>query len=207
MAKEKTVVLGTVKEKKINTKEVIIVTITLTLICLITTALLAFINSVTKDPIAQNLAKAQDEARKSVVADASEFVSKLDGAYYEGIDASGNVVGYAVSTSAKGYGGDVVVMTGFDTSGRITKVVVVAADDETPGLGANIKKDSFLDLFKGKSGELKLVTAGQKTGADNEIDAVSSATYSSVAVVDAVNEASKIITTNISTSANGGDGQ
>ena len=190
------------KEKKINTKEVIIVTITLTLICLITTALLAVINYVTVDPIAQNLAKAENEARMSVVAQASDFVEKQGGAYYEGVDESGNVVGYAVSTSAKGYGGDVVVMTGFDTEGKITKVVIVAADDETPGLGAKIKDDAFLNLFAGKSGELKLVTASQKTGADNEIDALTSATYSSIAVVNAVNEATEILSL-----MDGGDGQ
>lgn len=190
------------KEKKINTKEVIIVTITLTLICLITTALLAIINSVTEGPIEQNLIKAENEARMSVVAGASNFVEKQGGAYYEAVDESGNVIGYAVSTSAKGYGGDVSVMTGFDTEGKILKVVVVTADDETPGLGANIKNDAFLDTFKGKSGELKLVTVSQKTGADNEIDAITSATYSSVAVVEAVNEASGIVKTVV-----GGDGQ
>ena len=190
------------KEKKINTKEVIIVTITLTLICLITTALLAIINNVTEGPIAENLLKAENEARMSVVANAGDFVAKQDGAYYEAVDADGNVIGYAVSTSAKGYGGDVVVTTGFDTEGKILKVVVVSADDETPGLGANIKDDAFLDKFKGKSGELKLVTASQATGAENEIDAVTSATYSSVAVVEAVNEASEIVK-----NAVGGDGQ
>lgn len=190
------------KEKKINVKEVIIVTVTLTLICLITTALLAIINNVTEGPIAENLLKAENEARKSVVADAGDFVAKQDGAYYEAVDANGNVIGYAVSTSAKGYGGDVVVTTGFDAQGKILKVVVVSADDETPGLGANIKNDAFLDKFKGKSGELKLVTASQATGADNEIDAITSATYSSVAVVDAVNEASEIVK-----NAVGGDGR
>ncbi len=190
------------KEKKINAKEVIIVTITLTLICLITTALLAIINSVTQGPIEENSIKAQNEARMSVVAGAFDFVKKDDGLYYEAVDESGNVIGYAVSTSAKGYGGDVSVMTGFDLNGKILKVVVVAADDETPGLGLKIKEDAFLNLFAGKSGELKLVTASQKTGADNEIDALTSATYSSVAVVNAVNEASEIVK-----NAVGGDGQ
>ena len=190
------------KEKKINTKEVIIVTITLTLICLITTALLAIINSVTEEPIAQNLVKAQNEARMSVVAGANDFVEKDGGLYYEAVDESGKVIGYAVSTSAKGYGGDVSVMTGFDVDGKILKVVIVAADDETPGLGLKIKDDAFLNLFSGKSGELKLVTASQKTGEDNEIDALTSATYSSVAVVNAVNEASEIVK-----NAVGGDGQ
>lgn len=190
------------KEKKVNIKEVVIVTVTLTLICLITTALLAIVNNVTEDPIAQNLIKAENEARMSVVEGASDFAAKQDGAYYEAVDSDGNVIGYAVSTSAKGYGGDVVVMTGFDTEGKILKVVVVSADDETPGLGANIKGDAFLDKFKGKSGELKLVTASQSTGADNEIDAITSATYSSVAVVEAVNEASETIKNVL-----GGDGQ
>ena len=181
------------KEKKINIKEVIIVTVTLTLICLITTALLAIVNNVTEEPIKQNVIKAENEARMSVVEGASDFVEKDGGAYYEAVDANGNVIGYAVSTSAKGYGGDVSVMTGFDMKGRILKVEIVSAGDETPGLGQNITKDSFLGQFVGKSGELKLVTASQSTGADNEIDAVTSATYSSVAVVDAVNEAREIL--------------
>ena len=181
------------KEKKINVKEVIIVTITLTLICLITTALLAIVNSVTEEPIAQNLLVAENEARKAVVSGAETFEERNGGKYYEALDANGNIIGFAVKTSAKGYGGDVIVMTGFDAEGKILKVQIVAADDETPGLGANIRKDSFLDLFNGKSGELKLVTLSQSTGADNEINAVTSATYSSIAVVDAVNQAREIV--------------
>ena len=180
------------KTKKINVKEVIVVTITLTLICLVVTALLAIINNVTKEPIAQNLLIAEDNARKAVIVGAESFEKREDGAYYVALDADGNSIGYAVRTSAKGYGGDVVVMTGFDAQGKILKVQIVAADDETPGLGANIKKDSFLDSFKGKSGELKLAASGQAAG-ENEVNAVTSATYSSVAVVEAVNEAREIV--------------
>ena len=180
------------KEKKINVKEVITVTVSLLLICVITTALLAFVSGVTEKPIAENNKIAQNAAMLNVLSDASEFRAIRENVVYEALGEDGGVIGYAVKTSADGYGGKVSVMTGISRDGEIIKVAVVSASDETPGLGLNVKKEDFLIQFSGREVPLVLVNASSSTGANNEIHAVTSATYSSRAVVNAVNEAIEI---------------
>ena len=91
-------------------------------------------------------------------------------------------MGYVFTTAAKGYGGDVEIMTGVDAEGKITGISILSIE-ETPGLGMNAKKDSFKDQYKGKSGEL----AVNKDG--GEIVAITSATITSRAVTSAVNQA------------------
>ena len=97
-------------------------------------------------------------------------------------------MGYIFTTSEKGYGGEVSVMTAIDTDGNIKAVSVLDASNETPGLGQNVTKSGFYSQYSGLSGEISVV----KSGADsenNEIDAVTGATISSRAVTAAVNRA------------------
>lgn len=64
------------------------------------------------------------------------------------------------------------------------KGVSVVSLSETPGLGTKVKDSEFLDLFTGKGN----VTIVKNTpAADNEIQAVTSATYSSKGLASAVN--------------------
>ena len=50
-------------------------------------------------------------------------------------------------TEASGYGGAVSVMTGIDSEGSVTGVVILA-HEETPGLGANAEKEDFLQQYQ-----------------------------------------------------------
>ena len=86
-------------------------------------------------------------------------------------------------SAANGYGGPVKVMTAVDNQGAVLGVIVLACDDETPGLGQNAKKAAFTDQFKGKSGSVELTKNG------GTIAAVTSATYTSTAVKECVNRA------------------
>ena len=65
-----------------------------------------------------------------------------DYTYYEGT-ASGDTIGYVFKTSAKGYGGDIDLMVGIDTSGKVTGVSILSIS-ETAGLGMNAKNESFI---------------------------------------------------------------
>lgn len=104
----------------------------------------------------------------------------------------GKIIGYAFTSEAKGYGGTVKVMMGLKPDETIVNVVIIE-HLETPGLGANIEKpELFTNQFIGKNikdsqiGHLVLVKAESVTSIW-EIKAITGATISSQAVLDAVN--------------------
>ena len=85
------------------------------------------------------------------------------------------------SATAKGFGGDVHVEIGLDADGKIADIVI--GDDkfaETAGLGAKAQEPEFYEQFIGQTGPFTL---------GENVDAIASATITSTAVVDAVNEA------------------
>lgn len=187
--------------RRINVKDIIIPTISLFIICVIITAALAFTNALTKDTIAQNELNAQNESMKIVCPDADTFqlVSENDnGDIYAGLDKNGNVVGYAVSTQASGYGGAIKVMTGISTDASIIGIDVFYNDDETPGLGKNTSNESFTSQFKDLLAKDKIVVSKDYAGEGQQVDAVTSSTISSRAVTDAVNKACELYNTEIS---------
>lgn len=175
-------------------KEIAVPAIALFLICLIATALLGSTNLLTADKIAQVAEEAAAKARISVCERAEKFeeskvtVDSNEYICYTGMNKKGEIVGYAITTKDKSYGGDIEVMTGFDSEGKITDIEILSIDD-TPGLGMNAKKDSFKNEFSGKSGEL---TVSKTASADNEIQALTGATITSKAVTRCVNLASQI---------------
>ncbi len=65
--------------------------------------------------------------------------------------------------------------------------ISVLSISETPGLGTKVNDSEFLEKFKGISGEAVIVK--QQPTSENEVQAVTSATYSSKGVASAVNTA------------------
>ncbi len=176
---------------KLSPKEIIIPTVVLFIICAVSAALLGFTNLLTEEKIAEINALAKQEAMAAVMPDAVSFEPSVRAdeniEYSVALNSEKEITGYAFTVSESGYGGGIEVMIGINPDGCITNVVIVSADDETPGLGQNIKKDFFLDQFKNKNSTLTV-----KKGAvsnDNEIQAITSATISSSAVTRAVNAA------------------
>ena len=177
-------------KKKITPKAILIPTLSLFLICAVVTSLLALTDSITAEKIAANEAQSKQESMFSVVPDAVTFDEITPDVLYCGKDASGNIVGYAISTAAQGYGGQVKVMTGIGMDDRILAVDVFYNDDETPGLGKNTSNESFRNQYKGLSAlQDILVSKDNVSGNAQSVDAVTSATISSRAVTKAVNEA------------------
>ncbi|MCM1166231.1 MAG: FMN-binding protein [Lachnospiraceae bacterium] len=84
----------------------------------------------------------------------------------------------------KGYKNGFDIMVGVD-GGAVAGVAIVSVGEETPGLGTNTNDPEFLDKFKGITGTAAIVkTAPAK---DGEVQAVTSATFSSKGVASAVN--------------------
>lgn len=162
--------------------------IVLTAICLITSALLAYTNDITKDKIAQQNVIAAQEAQKKVLSQAVDFETVNEGKadeYIIGKAADGTIVGYVFTTTDKSYGGDIEVMVGIKPDGTVNAVEILTISD-TPGLGMNAKNATFLDQFIGK---IKDIGVNKNEPAENEIKALTGATITSSAVTRAVNTA------------------
>lgn len=165
-------------------------TLILFLICVIVTAALAGTNFITKDRITKLNIQAEKDAMAEVIP-ASLYENgsvKVNGQPRDYVIAKNGeeILGYIVTTVAQGYGGEIKVMTGVDPSGNIINVRILAADDETPGLGAKVKNKDFYNQYIGKSSGVGVV---KNSPAENDIIAVTGATISSTAVNTAVNEA------------------
>lgn len=165
--------------------------------------ILGFVYELTKEPIAQAEAKAVQEACAIVFADAQSFEEVADyslseetltslsesgvtiGTIYLAQDTSGSSLGYVIeTTSSEGYGGDIVLYVGIRNDGTINEVSILTIS-ETAGLGMKAG-DVLMPQFTGKNVNSFSYT---KTGSvsDSEIDAISGATITTKAVVNAVN--------------------
>ncbi len=183
------------QEKQLDVKEIVRVTAILTAICIVISAALAGVNMLTADRIAQiakeNEFAACEQVYPSAEGQQLEFTALADIYPESGVNGylvteNGRTVGCVIISSAKGYGGAVDVMVGFDMNKTITGVTVLS-HSETPGLGANAAKESFLSQYVGSTEAGSLAVA--KDG--GTIDAVTAATISSRAVTAAVNTAAQ----------------
>ena len=91
-------------------------------------------------------------------------------------------IGQAQMLQAVGYGGAIDILLGIEPDGRVRGIRIIS-QQETPGLGAKIIESKFLDQFAGLSvNEIALSRDG------GSVDAITGATISSRAVVEAVAE-------------------
>ncbi|MDD5923170.1 MAG: RnfABCDGE type electron transport complex subunit G [Clostridia bacterium] len=171
--------------KKLNVKNVLFPVLSLVVICCVVSALLAVTNAVTKSRIEQNEAENSNAMRYEIFAEAKSFESQ--DSYYVALNDSGDIIGYVFETVAKGYGGDVSVMTGIAPDGQI-KGIRILSHSETPGLGANCTNEEFIHRYEQKipeNGELSVVKGAPSE--NGNIDAITGATITSKAVTSAVN--------------------
>ena len=186
-------------------------TLVIFIVTLVAVALLAVVNQVTMGPIEEAQIAAEAASLSAAYTDAKEF-AQVDGkeAMLEKAtellesadiqkctinnvlaaqDASGNLIGYAISaTTQNGYGADLQVAVGITKDGTIAGFDVVS-NNETPGFGANCTNPEFTSQFKGKSAAGKISFNKSGATSDSEIDAISGATITTNAVTEAVNGA------------------
>ncbi len=170
-------------------KNIIKNAIILTLITLVSGTALAFVYSITKEPIAQVEKKATAEAYSTVFKGADAFeeieLKEYSDENKSAISAVSKVlkgdeeVGFVMTSASKGYGGDIKIAIGVDKQGAVTGISILDASNETPGLGAKVKEDDFTSQFEGVVLEK----------VDTDIDAISGATYSTNGVKNAVSAA------------------
>lgn len=167
-------------------------------ITLVASAGVGGVNMITAEPIAAAEAAAKVEALKGVLpafdqtADSELEIDKLPIRVYTATSGDA-VVGYAVETMSKnGFGGPISLMVGFTPEGEVINVNVLK-QSETPGLGTKMADEGnpLLGSIQGQKLETKKLVEGRlavtKDGGD--VDALTAATISSRAYVDAINRA------------------
>ncbi len=166
----------------------------LTVICLVTAAALSVTNILTSARI-ENLANENKIREMSAILPAqnySEVTISTENSQLFLAQNESDFAGYVVTTSAKGYGGDINIMAAINSDKKIIGVSILSASDETPGLGGNVTKSEFYSQFTGLSANIT-ATKNAANPANNEIKAVTGATISSKAVTKAVNQALQIV--------------
>ncbi|HAA26013.1 MAG TPA: electron transporter RnfG [Ruminiclostridium sp.] len=164
------------------------------LVCAVTTGALAVVNRATVDVIEQRTNAEQEEFRKQVLDNADSFKQIELGSGNEAVKnvyagyRDGELEGYVVNITAKGYGGDIGMIVGVDKNGTVTGVII-GDNEETPGLGTKVFEPDFINQFEqvGVNDELTVVKQNRKS--TNEIQAVSGATITSRGVTQGVQAA------------------
>lgn len=168
-------------------------------ICVVAGAILASVNEATLEPIAASKAAALESAIKMVVP---EFDNTPTAESYMAVTGDGDslriypakkggeLVGAAVeSNTMNGFSGEIRVIVGFDKEGTLYNYSVLR-HSETPGLGSKMqewfrtdKNNQSVIGRKLSEGELKVSKDG------GNVDAITAATISSRAFLNAVNRA------------------
>ena len=186
----------------------------LTGVTAISVALLAYVNELTKGPIAEANAKTLNEALKKVlpeftnnpVAESDTIFSEKDGKkivdfiVYPAKNGE-ELVGTAVEAKSMGFGGELKVLVGFNAEGKIYNYSLLA-HTETPGLGS--KADKWFGAYDPAKGE-KAVSHEESTKSilgmnpgeapltvskdGGAVDAITASTITSRAFLNAVNAA------------------
>ena len=183
-------------------------TLILTAITVVSGLLLGVVYGITKEPIAEAQENTKQEAYRSVLSDASSFetmedfdaadaASILEENGYssdeitevaEGIDDSGETVGYVVNVmSHEAYDGDLEVSVGIAADGTVKGIEMLSISETAD---SEIARDEaeFKDQFKDKNVEKFTYTKSGESG-DDKIDAISGATITTNAVTNAVDSA------------------
>jgi len=163
-------------------KDIIKLSVFLTIACAIAAAALSITYVTTSERIAvQKKAEVNSAISNDCLPGCINIKEVKD--HYEGFDKNGKKIGYAFRVSPQGYGGAIDMAVGIDIQGRVLGIKIISMK-ETPGLGSKASEPSFLAQFTGK-------TSISPLKAKKDIDAITGATITSQAVSNGVREALK----------------
>jgi len=173
-------------------------------ICVLVSGILAVVNKVTTAPIAEAEMRAKVEAIRAVAPafDNNPFAEKLmvlpegetDSLTVYPAKKGSTLVGFAIeSYTQKGFSGLIRVMVGFDAEGRLVDFSVLQ-HSESPGLGSRIpewyhEKSETGGIRDMRGLDMKASAPLPVWKDGGKVDAITAATISSRAFLDAVNRA------------------
>lgn len=164
-------------------------------VALVSSMLLTLVYNITEEPIQKAKNHLISEGIKEVIVTdfdndpfAEKIVVRRDKKRYTLYPArhKGYVTSIVMkSLSEKGFGGRIDIIVGFLLDGTISGYKVIS-HKETPGLGSKIDDETFKRQIIGKNPSSEIFRVRQDGG---EIDAVTGATISSRALIDAIKRA------------------
>ena len=161
--------------------------IVLTVISVVAGAALAYVNEVTKGPIAEIQQKNEAQAIKTVLCDDNAVITDtiVNGDVTLYLTANGAAV-KTVDPKNESFSGGLTIMVGLDREFKVLGYTVLVSN-ETPGLGA--KASEWFQ--EGGKGNIIGRVAGQfKTSKDGgDVDAITASTITSRSFLRAVNNA------------------
>lgn len=169
--------------------------IVLVLVAGLSALILGAIYNITKEPIQKAKDNREFNAIKDVVYgkfannpyEERHIIPTADGKgkveLFPARNEDGNITSIAIKTySNNGFGGKIELMVGYFVDGTINKYKVIDYK-ETPGLGTKVSEPKFSNQFNGINPGKHVFKVKQDGG---DIDAVTAATISSRAVIDAI---------------------
>jgi len=172
----------------------------LTLVAVVFAAVLAAVNQLTKPTIEKNL---REKLYKGVLmvfgfptsgdyerrfAEKIKVVERAGMTIYEGY-RDGELIGYAFRASGGGFQGIVDLVAGVSPDLEHLLAVEFLECGDTPGLGGRVFEPEFKEQFKGLATEPKIdFVKYVKPEKPNEFEAITGATFTSIAVRDILNE-------------------
>ncbi|PIQ89040.1 MAG: hypothetical protein COV72_05200 [Candidatus Omnitrophica bacterium CG11_big_fil_rev_8_21_14_0_20_42_13] len=184
-------------------KDIIKFSLILFLICFIAAVFLSGSNFITKEKIAFQKQKEEQEALREVMPEAFSFEAVKNRAneviFYKALDNNADkIIGCCFIASRYGYSSLIEIMVGMDTQGNI-KGIKILSQAETPGLGAKIAElavqTTLLEVLTGKAKKEEKSKPWFEERFSNKainkldkVETITGATISSRAVIEAVKE-------------------
>ena len=187
-------------------KQIIHDALVLTAFTLVIGVILGAVYGITKAPIDKANEEAKKEAYQAVFSDADAFNQKeydadeankmvSDAGYddtindvEEAVDASGNVLGYVITVTAKdGSQGSITFSVGIQKDGTVNGYSITDIS-ETPGLGMKAEDEEFYSQFENKKVDAFTVVK-QTPSSDDQIEAITGSTITSKAMANGCNAA------------------
>ncbi|MDL2223537.1 RnfABCDGE type electron transport complex subunit G [Bacteroidales bacterium OttesenSCG-928-M11] len=173
--------------------------LSLTCICIVSGALLAYVNEVTQEPIRKTQEIKLENSIREVVPGFDNLpteemykvgIAEKDTVFVYPAKQNGKIIGTAIETASKnGFNGEIRILVGLDETGKIINYAVLS-HSETPGLGDKIniwfKTNKNNQSILGKDLSKKILAVSKDGG---EVDAITASTITSRAFLQAVNKA------------------
>ncbi len=163
--------------------------LTLLVISVVAASILAFSNDATKEKIAEIELQMTQDALSGIFGEIENY-EPIEGSDFEKMQEedpeiievykileSDDVKGYSITTASNGFDGPIEIMVGVDSEGDILGVRLLK-HTETAGIGSKAAEPEFTEKFEGK-----------ETSEEIEVETISGATTTSVAVIKGVNKA------------------
>ncbi len=162
--------------------------VSLLMVCLVSAGLLAGVYELTKADIAKAEQNKQENALKGVLPEFDTIkTDSIEGAPVFKAFKDDKYVGVATIASAMGFSDQIIIMVGLDKANNIVNYEVLS-QKETPGLGTKC-----VDWFKNQINSKSIDTDFKVKQDGGDVDAITAATISSRAFLNAVENASETL--------------